>query len=155
MNIKEILSEIVPKAELSDENRKTLTDWLDQFEKAPPQQELLRTIEQLQNERDSAKKSLDDLIFKNQVAKLAETYSFCDKGYLEYLCKVNNIDFQDNEISKNFMSRLLAETPKFFKIALESGSGEFSSANDTVSRPADYQYDDILTLLNNAPEVRG
>ena len=155
MNIKEILSEIVPKAELSDENRKTLSDWLDQFEKAPSEQELLKTIEQLQAERDSARKSLDDMIYKDHVAQLAENYSFSDKGYLEYLGKLNKIDFADSTDSKNFMNRLLQESPRFFQLKLQSGTG--GNANPDCQTPVfgNHQQDDILQLLNNAPEVRG
>lgn len=154
MNIKEILSEIVPKAELSDENRKTLSDWLDQFEKAPSEQDLLNTIEQLQAERDSARKSLDDMIYKDHVAKLAETYSFSDKGYLEYLCKLNNIDFADSTSSKNLMNKLLSDSPRFFKIKLQSGTGGNTPAECRPSPNGNHHSDDILSLLNNAPEVR-
>ena len=155
MNIKEILAEIVPKAELSDENRKTLSDWLDQFEKTPTEEELLNTIGQLQAERDSARKSLEDMIYKDHVAKLADSYSFSDKGYLEYLCKLNNIDFADSTGSKNFMNKLLNESPRFFQLKLQSGTGGNANPDCQIPIQAHHQTDDILTLLNNAPEVRG
>ena len=155
MNIKEILAEIVPKAELSDENRKALTDWLEQTGNVHEHEDLLKTIEQLQNERDCAQKSLNDMIFKNHITELAENYSFSDKSYLEYLCKVNNIDLADNDCIRKFMLKLQSETPKFFKIKLQSGTGNPPPANNCSHSPKDYQSDDILTLLNNAPEVRG
>ena len=154
MNIKEILAEIVPKAELSDENRKTLSDWLDCFEKVPENQELLKTIEQLTAERDSVKNSLDDLIYKNHVAELAETYSFSDKGYLEYLCKLHNLDFADAANSKKFMEQLQNDTPKFFKQNLKAGTGNISPAMPAAAA-RENRFDDILSLLNNAPEFRG
>lgn len=151
MNIKEILSEVVKSAELSDENRKTINDWLDQFENVPQEQQLLNTIEQLTAQRDNAERSLNDLVYKNNVAELAEKYSFSDKGYLEYLCKLNNIDFADDAGSKDFMNKLRNDAPKFFKPILQSGSGVTAS----VAAAKDYQSNDILSLLNNAPEFRG
>lgn len=155
MNIKEILSDIIPKAEISGENRKMLTDWLNQFEKAPDNQELFEQIEQLKAERDSARKSLNDMIFKNHVARLAETYSFSDKGYLEYLCRINEIDFDDAERSKEFMNRLQSDSPKFFKINMQSGSGS-PPPQTNCKNPQEYHdsSNDILSLLNNAPEFR-
>ena len=153
MNIKEILSEIIPKADLSDENRKTLSDWLGQFEKVPESQELLNTIEQLKSERDEAKKSLDDLIYKNHVAELADCYSFCDKNYLEYLCKQHKMDFADSKVTRDFMAKLQNDAPKFFKLNLQSGTGACTA--DTTPAKKDYQPDDILAMLNNAPEIRG
>jgi hypothetical protein len=155
MNIKEILSDIIPKAEISEENRKTLSDWLGQFEKVPENKELLETIDQLKAERDSAKKSLDDMIFKNHVAELADNYSFSDKDYLEYLCKTNNVDFADAASSKNFMNKLQLDSPKFFKINLQSGTGTASAVPEYAPVKKNHQIDDILSLLNNAPEIRG
>ena len=151
MNIKEILSDIIPKADLSDENRKILSDWLGQFEKNPEQQELLNTIEQLKSERDSAEKTLNDMIYKNHVAELADSYSFSDKNYLEYLCKQNKVDFTDSAISKNFMEKLQSDSPKFFKVNLQSGTG--SCTADTPPIRKDYHSGDILSMLNNAPEI--
>ena len=154
MNIKDILSDVVKSADLSDENRKTLNDWLEQFENVPKEQQLLNTIEQLTTQRDNAEKSLNELIYKNNVASLAEKYSFSDKGYLEYLCKLNNIDFADDAVSKNFMQKLQSDAPKFFKPVLQAGSG-VDSPVDPRRISKDYQHDDILSLLNNAPEFRG
>lgn len=154
MNIKDILSDVVKSADLSDENRKTLNDWLEQFENVPKEQQLLNTIEQLTAQRDNAEKSLNELLYKNNVAALAEKYSFSDKGYLEYLCKLNNIDFTDDAVSKNFMLKLQSDAPKFFKPVLQAGSG-VDSTIDSRSVSKDYQQNDILSLLNNAPEFRG
>ena len=155
MNIKETLSGIVQSAELPDEDRKTLTDWLEQSEPVSGHDELLKTIEQLQAERDCAQKSLDDMIFKNHVAELADSYSFSDKGYLEYLCKINNVDLDDHDSSRNFMLKLQNDTPKFFKLKLQSGTGVPADTGDCSHLKKDYQQNDILSLLNNAPEIRG
>lgn len=154
MNIKEILSDIVKSAELSDENRKTLNDWLEQFENVPREQQLLNTIEQLTTQRDNAERSLTDLIYKNNVAELAEKYAFSDKNYLEYLCKINKIDFDDDAVAKNFMNKLHDDAPKFFKPNLQAGTG-VDPSKDAAPVKKDYQYNDILSLLNNAPEFRG
>ena len=154
MNIKEILADILPKADISDEKRKALSDWIEQFEKVPDEQELLNTVEQLRAERDSARKSLDDMIYKEHVAKLAETYSFSDNDYLEYLCKLNKIDFADNSSSKKFMDQLQVDAPKFFKLNLQAGTGAAAAENVPHHHHEDH-YSDILNLLNNAPEIMG
>ncbi len=151
MNIKEILSDVVKSAELSDENRKTITDWLNQFENVPNEQKLLQTIEQLTSQRDNAERSLNDLIFKNNVAQLAEKYSFCDKNYLEYLCKLNKLDFADEAASREFISKLQNDAPKFFKPSLQSGIGTAAPS----PAPKDYQSNDIISMLNDAPEFKG
>lgn len=113
---------------------------------------LQESLKALELERDTAKKQLDDHVYRGNVVKLAERYNFSDKNYLEYLCRQRNINCDDALSYEPLLEELKTSSPKLFNLNLKAGYNlNETTQNSTISA---HDNRDIISLLTQAPEIK-
>ncbi len=104
-------------------------------------------------ERDLARRELDDLRFRQEVTELANHHGFADPDYLGYLCRRREIAPGDATSVEPLLDELRKQSPRLFRLDLQPGSGTPPARHAAPAVPAATGADYLTELIGGAPEI--
>ncbi|QSH40111.1 hypothetical protein P0136_01385 [Lentisphaerota bacterium ZTH] len=115
--------------------------------------QMQKDISELTRERDSARKQLESLHFRQKINQLAAKHRFDNADFLEYLIRKDGVAIEDEEQVESFIDELKQSNPKHFRVEVRSGAGSKIGTHETGFATAE-KSGDIAGMLENAPEIR-
>jgi AraC-like DNA-binding protein len=116
--------------------------------------QLKRNLKLAAGERDRHRDELRQIQQRSRVSEIAGQFNFNDPEYLEYLIGKNQLELDDSEQVRDFMTRVREEMPRHFKVELRPGGGSNPGHDPHADFNSAQQSGDIMQMLCHAPEIR-